>query len=260
MKKEPIHEGGMTGEEPPDSRVEHVLEKEKTFISPKEIVEKAEGRSVVVGEFHTDREGLAASLDLIRQADAYGYRILGVETSESGFEHGKRHLLGLQGEIDYIKSIGLDANLDEYDELSYMAADESGKFPRMNRYWQMQLALKLGWEIVAIDPNHWNWSQQTLEGYIYSREPQMVEKINEGGKMVAVVGQTHLGGLVEGLGEEDFVYANTRGNEKVLPPENKVYEERDLFAANLPVIREKEHPETIDSLEELGEEERWERI
>lgn len=207
-------------------------------ITIKELLEKATGRTILVGETHIDRESLKRTLELIREAHEAGYRVLGVETSEQGVQWGEKHLPGLQEELDYIRSVG-DGALDEYDELSYVGeADAEGRRKRMNRQFQSQLAMRLGWRVVAVDPNHWNWMQQTEEGYLGSREPAMIKTVREGAPMIAVFGADHLGGLHGPLGEDNFVFVNAHSDIQ-LPEHHKLDEvgiERRRFTSQLPQL------------------------
>ncbi|GEM_PF-5965607 len=196
----------------------------------KELIEKAAGRSIIIGEHHADRESLLAIRKIIYAAHEVGYRTLGVEVSNDGCEYKGRQLLGLKGELKYLSSVGLSA-LSEYDELSSLDPDQTGKNPRMNRYWQMQQALYLRWNIVSFDPHHWNWINETPEGYFETREPAMVERIKEIGSMVGVVGAAHLQELSNSLSDKALFVNAYRPTSLEISFAQKL-----LFAVSIPFI------------------------
>lgn len=160
------------------------------YVAAREVISSANGRTILVGENHVDRDGLRKILSLMRHAHEAGYRTLGVEVCEEG--SGKYR--GLRDELALLRCLG-NGMLSEDDDRSCMDAGPDGRTRRMNRYWQMQLALRLGWRIVPIDPHHWNWQSETAEGYLDSREPAMADAIGAGGPMIAVCGYGHLAGL-----------------------------------------------------------------
>ena len=209
-------------------------------MSPAEILEKADGRTIVLGEVYTDREARDASLALIQEAHEKGYKVLGVEVSEDGFE-GYGGLPGLKDDLKYLQELGLETPLDEYDPKSCVPpVDEEGNRPRINRYWQMQEALRLGWDIVSIDPNHWNWTQQTAEGYTTSREPQMMEEIEKHENMVAIVGIGHCMAIANEL-EEGITTAGLTSADNI-PSFETVSDDavRMDYFAELPLVRQPE--------------------
>lgn len=184
-------------------------------------------RSIIVGEHHGDRQGLQATLEIISAAHQAGYNTLGVEVSIDGCKWGEKQLLGLKGELEYLRFLG-DGNLSQDDEFSSLEPDHTGKRPRMNRYWQMQQALRLGWNIISIDPYHWNWMREDTYGYFDSRERAMADIIQKEKLMISVVGCAHLKGLYDLLAEGCF-YVNTSRLEAA-------YTERLLFLANIPLV------------------------
>lgn len=175
--------------------------------SIKEIIENAGQRSIIVGEHHGDRQGLQAILEIISAAHETGYKTLGVEVSIDGCKWGEKQLRGLKGELEYLRSLG-DGNISQDDEFSSLEPDHTGKRPRMNRYWQMQRALHLGWDIISIDPYHWNWMRENTDGYFESRERAMANIIRKEKPMISVVGCAHLKGLYNLLADDCF-YVNT---------------------------------------------------
>jgi hypothetical protein len=189
---------------------------------------EARGRTIVVGELHADREGLRATLALMSKAHEVGYRKLGVEVSEEGL--GKYR--GLRDEIAFIGR-QLDEELDERDELTYLDAVPGNDKPRFNRHWQIRTALRLGWEIVPVDPRHWDHLSDDECGYITSREPAMAEAILRHGPMIAVCGYGHLAGLDRLLGRECVMYVCSRTDIRDAG-RKKFWSERIRFAATLP--------------------------
>jgi len=155
----------------------------------------ADGGSVIIGENHSDREGLRLIVALMAAAHERGYRTLGVEVCwESSGSYR-----GLTEELELLRGPE-SGSLTEHDDRSYLDADASGVKPRMNRHWYMRAALQLGWNVIPIDPHHWNWVQETADGYLDSREPAMAEAIRSQGPMIAVCGYGHLRGLHAQLG------------------------------------------------------------
>lgn len=183
-----------------------IISKGQTITIEKTLVE-AVGRGIVVGESHTDRTGLKTVLELMRAAHEVGYRTLGVEVSIEGVRLGKKRLWGLKDELCFLRLTGYK-KLSQYDKYSYLEPDHTGKSPRMNRHWHMQLALSLGWNIIAIDPHHFNWRSGTADGYFYSRDTAIAKSIREYGQMISVVGFAHLKGLHDIIGES-VVYVNS---------------------------------------------------
>lgn len=189
---------------------------------------EARGRSIVVGEHHADREGLQVTLALISRAYDAGYRTLGVEICEDG--HGKYR--GLRDEIAFIRE-HLDEELDERDELTCLGGAPGNDKPRFNRHWQIQAALRLGWNVVSIDPRHWNHLSEDEYGYITSREPAMAEAIRARGPMLAVVGYGHLLGLHRLLGESCAMLMTCPANPAIVKVQ-PFWAEPIRFAATLP--------------------------
>lgn len=233
-------------------------EKERPRVTPEQVLQEANGRMIVVGEVHVDREGsLKEILALIDAAHARGYTTLAVEVSHQGLDAKMRtpdgglrdvHYPGLDEELANIKSLPAGAKLDEHDEFSYMAADATGKRPRMNRQFEIQHALSLGMDVIAMDPNHWNWTQGNLEGLVRTREPEMGEALKDRDKTIVVVGNAHLGGLHQMLGEEIVCVDTTTPPEKQGDPgaedslskgdELGIFnDERMKFAHALPLLR-----------------------
>lgn len=217
--------------------------KSPEHITPRELIMQAHGRSIIIGETHTDRSGREASIALIREAHQAGYRKLGVEISNEGktiaLPTGKEiRLPGLEEELNFLRSF--NGELPETDPTSYMApSKELGGRPRMNRHWQMQEALRLGWEIIANDPNHWNWMQNTEDGYLHSREPLMAETIVVHAPLVAIYGSAHIGGLSERLPPESAVFAAasiTKPENDRTPHEPEIYSHRGDFSRSLPLL------------------------
>ncbi len=165
-------------------------------LKPAMALDLAGGRTIVVGEHHADRKGLLAILRLMEEAHLDGYRTLGLEICRES----RGSIPGFDEELAFVNG-HLDGALEEYDALSYLSPrkDETEK-PRVNRQWQMQLALKLGWDIVPIDPHHWEHLSEDERGYFDRREPAMSEEIRKNRPMVAVVGCGHLAGLDRLLG------------------------------------------------------------
>lgn len=197
-------------------------------VSTAEILDKAAGRSIIVGENHGDREGLQAALGLIRLAHERGYRLLGVEVCEES----DGPYSGLLEELEMLRRLGTGA-LTESDVRSSLDDKPGQGKPRMNRQWQMREALRLGWRIVPIDPFHWNWQQENAFGYLHSREPSMAEAIRRRGPMIAVCGYGHLAGLRDLLGDDAVLVLASRVREGDVPPAS-FWTERIRFAATVP--------------------------
>lgn len=199
-------------------------------VSAAEAVAKAAGRSIVVGEHHADRDALARIDALLNAAHAHGIRTLGVEAcTESRADYS-----GLTEEIDALRRFG-EGELPQHDDRSSLDPDASGRRPRMNRYWYVRAALRLGWKIEPIDPHHWNWMRETAEGYIDSREPAMADAIRAHGPMIAVCGYGHLRGLSALLGDDAaFVTASAVRRDDACG--NPMWEAPTAFAATLPQL------------------------
>lgn len=194
------------------------------------VVARSEGRSIVVGEHHADRTALRRIEALLAAAHAHGIRTLGVEAcAESRAEHS-----GLVEEIDALRRFG-EGEFTEHDDRSSLDPDATGRRPRMNRYWYVRAALRLGWKVEPTDPHHWNWTSETAEGYIHSREPAMADVIRTRGPMIAICGYGHLRGLSALLGRDaEFVLASdARADDAKGDP---MWGEPIAFAATLPVL------------------------
>ncbi|HSD12630.1 MAG TPA: hypothetical protein VLC10_03660 [Patescibacteria group bacterium] len=198
-------------------------------LSPADAVAEAHGRPMLIGEHHADRGALPGIVAVIAAAHERGYRTLGVEVCmESGGAHS-----GLAEELETLRLLG-DAELDERDPRSSLDPDASGARPRMNRYWYVREALRFGWNVVPIDPRHWNWMRGDEDGYRHSREPAMAEAIRDGGRMVAVCGYGHLLGLAWRLGSDAaYLVASPVRPEDGGDP---MWSEPIAFAAKLPKL------------------------
>ncbi len=194
-----------------------------------EVLAAARGETIIVGENHADRAGLQAALVLIRAAHERGYRMLGVETASVG----KGPYSGLREELEHLRAIGPEGTLTEFDPRSSLDDRPGAGGPRMNRYWQMQEALRLGWRVVAFDPYHWNWMRETEEGYCDSREPAMADAILRHGPMIAVCGYGHLHGLRRRLGDQAFLVVASEVRERDAGTQ-EFWRERFAFAATVP--------------------------
>ncbi len=185
-------------------RITFAAEYEPREITADATLDEANGCSIVVGENHSDRVGLDRILTLISAAHDRGYRTLGVEVcTESTVEYS-----GLAEELTVLRRSWSEP-LSEDDDRSSLDKDATGKKLRMNRYWYMRAAMRLGWKIVSIDPNHWNWMQKTAYGYRHSREPTMAKAIAERELMIAVCGYGHMQGLSAHLASDaTFVVAS----------------------------------------------------
>jgi len=199
-------------------------------LTPDELLGLARGRSIVVGEHHGDANARGLVNALLNAAHERGYRVLGVEASwHSVPEHS-----GLEEELTVLHGFG-NGPISEHDPRSALDPDEHGHQQRMNRYWQMRVALRLGWRIVPIDPNHWSWQDQSPKGYFDDREPAMAECIRET-RMIAVCGYGHLQGLHEIL--DDYVaYVRASRASKEDAGGNPMWEGRIAFAATVPILR-----------------------
>jgi hypothetical protein len=197
-------------------------------ISIADALTAARGRSIVVGENHSDREGLQYTLELLRQAHERGYRTLGVEICEES----DGPYSGLLEELETLRRHG-SLSLSESDVRSSLDGAPGQDKPRMNRYWQMQEALRLGWRVVPIDPHHWNWQQEDAFGYLHSREPSMADAIRRRGPMIAVCGYGHLGGLHDLLGDDAVLVLASRACASDVPAES-FWAERFRFATTVP--------------------------
>lgn len=197
-------------------------------VTASETVAKSGGRSIIVGEQHADRGALARIDALLAAAHACGIRTLGVETcTESRAEYS-----GLAEEIDALRRFG-EGELPQHDDRSSLDRDATGRRPRMNRYWYVRAALRLGWKIEPIDPHHWNWTRETAEGYLDSREPAMADAIRTHGPMIAVCGYGHLRGLSVLLGDDAaFVTASVVSRDDAHG--DAMWEAPIAFAATLP--------------------------
>lgn len=196
-----------------------------------DILAEARGRTIIVGENHTDRAGLHTTLALIRYRHDANYRKLGIEVSTEG----KGSYRGLNDEAAALLKMAPDEPLAEEDEHSYMDPDSFGQKLRMNRHWQIRLAMSLCWKIVPIDPYHWNWMSQTEFSYIRSREPAMADAIRQNGPMIAVCGYGHMMGLHSLLGDE-CVYTMCTKAKIEDAGEQEFWLERIRFAMQLPII------------------------
>lgn len=129
-------------------------------ITPDQLIAEAGGRSVLIGEQHLNRINRDVILEIIRSAHEAGYRTLGVEVSPGGRYRpdGSLDRWGLEEELEYLRA-HLYEDLPEEDPHSFMAKGEVRI--RMNRHWEEQLALQLGWEIRALDPHYFNASRAT---------------------------------------------------------------------------------------------------
>jgi hypothetical protein len=200
----------------------------QTLVAPLEVLTTAWERSVIVGENHADREALPRIEALLVAAHARGYRTLGVEVSTEG----RGAYSGLADERQTIALVA-EFELSEHDDRSSLGPDASGKRPRVNRYWYMHVALRLGWRIVPIDPHHWNWTLQTEKGYLSSREPAMAKRIRERSPMIAVCGYGHLAGLSKLLGN-DATYVLASEVKSADGDDDPFWEKPIAFAATLP--------------------------
>lgn len=199
-------------------------------VTASETVATSGGRSIVVGEHHADRDALARIDALLVAAHARGIRTLGVEACvESRAEYS-----GLAEEIDALRRLG-EGELTQHDDRSSLDPDASGRRPRMNRYWYVRAALRLGWKIEPVDPHHWNWTRETAEGYLDSREPAMADAIRAHGPMIAVCGYGHLRGLSALLGG-DAAYVVASAVRVDAAKGDAMWETPVAFAATLPLL------------------------
>lgn len=248
--------------------VENSLEERerRKVMNPKQVLEAAAGRTIIVGEHHIDRKGCEAVIALIEAADASrtGTRVLGVELSEEGYKYEDRHLRGLKEELDYLRSLKSMEEIPSYDdEFSYGNPDATGHAPTFNRLRQMKRALELGWKVVALDPKHWlGLSQSEKEDKeaairedmvksIDDREREMVGEIKKYPGIIAIFGSAHLEGIKTGVGDNStydgigdsafFIDSLSPNFSNPADEENEASKDhlivrREGFARNLPLL------------------------
>jgi hypothetical protein len=202
----------------------------RSEVTVSEVIKIADRRTIIVGEHHGDRQARKVSLLLMEEAHAAGYRTLGIECSDVG--HGQHP--GLKAEVAGIAA-NLQADLTNEHKLSELDQEEDGKRPRMNRQWQIQMALRLGWEVKSIDPNYWNHLKGGADGYLHSREPQMAETIKNSKPMVVICGYSHLQALHKLLGESVVMVCATVPNLNHAPPQS-FWTRRIKFAMRVPLL------------------------
>lgn len=199
-------------------------------LTPDELLGLARDRSIVIGENHADRDALPRFQALLRAAHERGYRVLGVETSEDS----NRNHSGLREELQMLEMFGRNP-LPEHDPRSALEEGADGLRLRMNRYWQMREALKLGWGIIAIDPPHATSSADTAQSSFDASEPEMARMIREHGPMLAVCGYGHLRGLYNLL-DDAVVYIRVSPARMEDAEDNPKWRQPIAFASTIPQL------------------------
>jgi len=139
-------------------------------MNSQEVLAAAGGRTIVVGEEHERRSCLHAATKLMRAAHKNGYRIHGVELPhESRFRH-----VGLDEMCALVRCRGK----------RHLCKHDSDGSIRENKYWHIQQAQALGWDVVSLDPYHYDYLK---ERYFIRRDPVICRAIVTYGPMIAVV-------------------------------------------------------------------------
>ena len=194
----------------------------------KEVLDRASGRTIIVGEHHIAHVSRDAILALIQNASRCGYRKLGVEINYRGTVSRGLTTIKVPGFIK--EMVFLCQNREkELSERFSLTSLGPGKWPRWNRHWYMQLAINLNWQITPIDLRWKSSVEHTHEGYFEKREISMARSILKQGKMVFPVGSAHLKGLHDLLGDKAFFV-----NSECVPE------------AHIQLVRSGSHPSWLD--------------
>jgi hypothetical protein len=173
-----------------------------------EVVVAAISRTIVVGEDHWKKSCRRKILALMRAAHEAGYRTLGVEVSASGSTLTHPYS-GLDEMVTLLKRLG-----------KRRLKDEKGRARLMNMHWYVQEALRLKWEIVALDEHHWDWRKNK---YFKRRNPALARAIDSGDQMIAQVGNAHLWGLYKRIEKEVYFLNSFRIPKKNLKEYKKLW-------------------------------------
>lgn len=186
-----------------------------------QVLDVAKGRTIILDEHHEDRKCLNIALKLIRAAHRVGYRHHGVELPrESRFRHR-----GFVEMAALVRRVG-DGNIRE--------RERSGEL-RENKFWHIQQALALKWEVSALDPYHYDYLK---EKYFLRRDPAIYRNILENGKMIAIVGSAHLMGIYDRLGDEAYYVSSLPITEEIRKEYSytPAWRKRMRFAQTVPII------------------------
>lgn len=158
---------------------------------------KKANQDILLGESHQNRDALAATLKVIDEAHAEGYRFLVVEGSPVPYGEWWP---SMDEEVESIRKNPWEPLSEDYAK-SHIGGLVPGtdKKQRPNYLFVIQRALQLGWEVVAGDPKRWLFVGATsLKQWFFDREVPMVEVLESfpQGKVVGLYGAAHLLGII----------------------------------------------------------------